>query len=919
MNTKSIHPHLHQNPFTSLTCFNRIVTKSIAILVGVGLQLHQTQLWHGLTYALLFMAAVFILLFQKIPPLLKLKIFQRWSFVVVWQICILLTWVVAAFTQTGWRAHVALQSTLPVELENIALNVVLRITDLPKNSTERTQFEATVESAMLPNGKSEGVDLDVTAQVPKHVQLGWYAARTKQKMKNDDADANPNAKDSTDSTDVKTNTTHKDNPNPNGIGALKAGQRWQMTVKLKRPHGNSNWTGNDTELAWWRKDIRALGSVRNGKKDTPPRWIENTWHEPVAQLRHYTRERILQTIQQTHSQLHNEAGVVAALVMGDQSAIDETDWQIFRRTGVAHLMSISGLHITIFAWLAIRLVGALWRRSMRLCLLLPAPKAAILGGIFLATLYAIFSGWGVPSQRTVWMLVVVMGLRYGGLQWPFLSVLALAAAVVVSIDPWAISQAGFWLSFVAVGVLFLTDTTQNPHAYSVDVKWNGGDDTERNEKTKNTKHPNLSRWLYTLQQKSQQAMFGLWQTIWQGLREQLRITFALLPLTLLLFGQISTVSLLANAVAIGIVTFIVTPLAMVGVVWSTFWVWAAQIQYMLDIYLAYLSNWPWASWSTAIPPLWLALLAMLGMGLACMKLPWRWRLMGLLLCLPALLWQPMRPVLGQFEVLFLDVGQGNAVVVRTKNHTLVYDGGPQIGQDPHSDAGERIVVPELQAHADPVSMVMLSHRDSDHSGGIDSILQSGTLAAKSTEQLQFLSSIEDTHPLQSIRKAQRCEAGQHWQWDGVDFVVLHPKASDYGVDESTSNSMSCVLKIKTIASPFSSVLLVGDLGTDQEERLVAEGADIKSDVLLMPHHGSKTSSSDVFLDAVAPTWAVAQTGYLNHYRHPAASVLERYTARNIAIINTPICGAARWASDAPKKVLCHRTQLRRYWHFVAGD
>jgi competence protein ComEC len=278
------------------------------------------------------------------------------------------------------------------------------------------------------------------------------------------------------------------------------------------------------------------------------------------------------------------------------------------------------------------------------------------------------------------------------------------------------------------------------------------------------------------------------------------------------------------------------------------------------------------------------------------------------LVLPVLLWQAPLPPPGQFELLAADIGQGNAVLVRTAHHALLYDTGPRYSLE--SDAGNRVLVPLLQALHTRLDTLLLSHRDMDHVGGAPAVLAM-------QPQAKLLSSIEANNPLQAIRAAQRCEAGQHWVWDGVEFSVLHPQAQDYERAAGTSvkpNAMSCVLRISNGAQ---TALLVGDIEKAQEERLVAQGAALKADVLLVPHHGSKTSSSAEFLDAVAPTWAVVQSGYRNRYGHPAAVVMDRLRARGIEIVESPHCGAFTWQSWRPlqpQSSACERQKGMRYWH-----
>ena len=287
-----------------------------------------------------------------------------------------------------------------------------------------------------------------------------------------------------------------------------------------------------------------------------------------------------------------------------------------------------------------------------------------------------------------------------------------------------------------------------------------------------------------------------------------------------------------------------------------------------------------------------------------MRLPLHWRALGVPLLLPVLLWQPLRPVDGQFEILGADIGQGNALIVRTASHSLVYDTGPRFSRE--SDAGNRVLVPLLRATGEKIDMLMLSHRDLDHIGGAPAVLAM-------QPQARLVSSIEDSHELQALRKSERCLAGQRWRWDGIDFEILHPLPADYEI-KVRSNAMSCVLRISNGAH---TALLAGDLEAAQELRLVGNPdmqALLRADFLLMPHHGSKTSSTGPFLDAVRPQFALAQAGYRNRFNHPVASVLARYADRQIQVIKSPGCGAALWASQQPARVTCHRAASQRYWH-----
>jgi competence protein ComEC len=276
------------------------------------------------------------------------------------------------------------------------------------------------------------------------------------------------------------------------------------------------------------------------------------------------------------------------------------------------------------------------------------------------------------------------------------------------------------------------------------------------------------------------------------------------------------------------------------------------------------------------------------------------------LALPLLLPPRDLPAHGQFDLLALDVGQGTSVVVRTREHVLVYDAGPQYARD--SDAGQRVVLPVLRAlGAARIDRLVLSHRDNDHVGGARALL-----AALPVDDLA--TSLEDGHPLLALAapRATRCRAGQSWSWDGVRFDVLWPPPESYGRAVAPKpNALSCVVRV---AGAGGSALLTGDIEREQEAALVeGRGDALRSDVLVAPHHGSRTSSSGAFLDAVAPSIAVFQAGYRSRFGHPAPDVVGRYVARAIAVVASPACGAWRWASAGGQGV-CERERLHRYWH-----
>jgi competence protein ComEC len=781
-------------------------------VVGTAVQLQQRELFEASSYLYSGLLALFLL---ALLWLKKTSIYGRMAWMGV-------ALAVLAFSTTGFRATVFLTTQLAPALEGQDLTVVGVVSAMPQRNEAGLRFRLKVESAQAKG---------LVVTLPPSLHLGWYSGVF--------GGAN---------TDVPAELQRPP-------AALEAGERWQFNLRLKAPHGSSNPFGFDFELWLWEQGLQASGYVRAGPHDAVPLRLAQTGLHPVEWARHRVRERIFAHVADRH-----QAGLIAALVVGDQNAIDRADWDVFRATGVAHLMSISGLHVTMFAWLAALGVGWLWRRSGALCLWLPAPHAALVCGVLLAAAYASFSGGGLPAQRTVLMLATVGVLRVSGKQWPWPLVWLSACAVVVVFDPWALLQAGFWLSFVAVGALFATDSgaaITHPSSISGHIRSN--------------------------------------------FRGQWVMTLALTPLTLLLFGQVSVVGLAANALAIPWVTLVVTPLAMAGVVWPALWQLAALATALMAAYLQLLAALPFASLTVAQAPVWAGAVGVLGGLLLAMPLPWRLRFLGLPLVLPVLLWQAPRPIVGQFELLGADIGQGNAVIVTTAHHALVYDAGPRFSRD--SDAGHRVLVPLLRSLDLRLDRLMISHRDSDHSGGAVAVLTQ-------QPQADLMSSVEDDNALQAVRPAQRCMAGQHWRWDGVDFEVLHPRAADYALPHK-SNAMSCVLRISNGAH---TALLVGDIEKAQELRLLGQGAHLQAHVLLVPHHGSKTSSSPEFLDAVRPQIALIQSGYRNRYGHPTAPVLARYAERQIQVVDSPHCGAATWQSAQPSVIKCQRHEALRYWH-----
>lgn len=855
---------------------------ALAGIAGAALQLQQPDLWEMSRYGqglVVFVLCIAVCRWQG-----------TWTgrcgtgctrlAVMVWslrQAVLVLGIAGAAFCLLGLRACAFDADRLDPALEGRDVQVVGVVRDLTQHTAMGLKFRFQVESARF-----DGQEV----RLPPRLDVGWYQGLAPRGAGSDISEWELQSQPQ----------------------ELLPGQRWRFTLRIKAPHGSVNPRGFDYELWLWMQGVQATAYVRAGPRDTPPQWLADTWAYPLAGLRQFVRGRILSQVSDPQS-----AGLIAALVVGDQAAIERADWDVFRATGVAHLVSISGLHITMFAWGARWLIGALWRRSQRLCLCLPAPTAALLGGMLLALAYSLFSGWGVPAQRTCVMLACVGLLRVSGVRWPWPQVWLFALVAVLLSDPWALLQAGFWLSFVAVGVLFASDPGAHQAAPAQRrTPFRPASGLDPRDDLDTVALPAQEQATHWSREYGRKLCLRIGQSSRTLVREQWTITLALAPLTLFLFGQVSVVGLLANMLAVPWVTLVLTPLAMVGVVFPWLLDGAALAAQGLMGVLQAMAQWPGAVVQWAVPPLWLAAAATLGGMMLVAPVPWGLRLLGLPVLLAVPLWQAPVPAAGAFELLAADIGQGNAVLVRTRHHALLYDTGPRYSLD--SDAGHRVLVPLLQSQQIQLDRVVLSHRDTDHVGGAIAVLATQPHA-------DVWSSLPLDHPLLAGRSTQRCEAGQFWDWDGVHFQVLHPRAQDYDVQPPPKpNALSCVLRID---AGRTSALLVGDIERAQETALLARQSDrLPSTVLLAPHHGSKTSSSTEFLAAVQPQLVLIQAGYRNRYGHPAAEVVARYRilgesygeGQRLEMVDTPHCGAFTWQSNLPHNGACARETGRRYWH-----
>lgn len=720
------------------------------------------------------------------------------------------------FAWAAWLAHGRMADALPAQWEGRDIEVIGVVATLPQQYDRSVRFEFAVEHVLTAG-----------AQVPGRIVLSWWGAGGR-----DGA--------------------------PALLPEVHPGERWQLQVRLKRPHGLANPRGFDYEAWLLERGIRATGYVR--PKGGHRRLQARVWSPAYAveRVRERLRTRIREALPAAPA-----AGVVIALVMGEQRAITPEQWQVFTRTGVNHLMSISGLHVTMLSGLAYALFNFGWRRSARLTLALPAQKAAAAGGLLVAFAYALLAGFAVPAQRTVFMLAVVAGALWLGRVAAAREVLSLALLVVLLIDPWAVLAPGFWLSFGAVAIIMLVSVNRlrQPH------------------------------WLMT----------------WA--RVQWAVTLALVPLLLALFQQVSLISPLANALAIPLVSLVVVPLALTGVVLP----FDAVLQLAHGLMagcvwaLEWLSQLPAAAWAQHAPPPWTVAAALIGTLWLLLPrgFPARW--IGAIAFLPMLLIVPAPPPAGALRLTVLDVGQGLAVVAQTRNHALLFDTGPAYG--PAADSGNRVIVPYLRAAGiRRLDVLVVSHDDMDHTGGAVSVLQAVPVDA-------MLTALPDLDPLLLLGpEERRCAAGQGWQWNGVAFEMLYPDAATRAAVKLKDNERSCVLKVTAGAD---SVLIPADIERRGEQILLATAAEqLKATVLIAPHQGSRTSSSPAFIAAVAPQTVIFPVGYRNAFRHPHPEVVARYRNIGSDLYRTDEDGAISVVLQPgrPPAYSRHRDHYVRYWH-----
>lgn len=720
--------------------------------------------------------------------------------------------------------HWRLQTAVPEAMAGKDLVVEGYIASIPDAHERGFRFDFAVE------GYPE-LEWSVARKLPRLARLSWYGSENR------------------------------------SVPAFLPGEYWRLTVRLKPPHGFMNPGAFDYEAWLFGQGIRATGYVRAGADN---RRLRETSRFALQRLRQEILERI-----RTLAPAGEYTGLVTALAIGHQSDITREQWQLLADTGTTHLISISGLHVSMVAGLCYLL--AYWLHVLLLPVFAvqwPAQRSGAVAGLCGALGYSALAGFALPTVRSLLMLSVVFGalLCYRQLR-PWQALLT-ALALVAALDPFALNGASFWLSFGAVAVLiYLLSGRFRAHVAGESALY------------RRCRH-----WGYV----------------------QFAIIPALIPLTLFWFGRGALTAAVANVIAIPWVSGAVVPVILLATA-ATFvseaaagamfaaailmleWLWAA---------LQWLSQLPYGQWAQHPPRP--AILALAVFGLIWLfgprGVPGRWA--GIACLLPLFWHYPEGPgAEGDLWLTVLDVGQGTAVVVQTQRHALLYDAGPRFSGS--FDAGAAAVVPYLRARGlRTLDMLVVSHSDNDHQGGVESVLRE--IPARTV-----LAGEPERYPA-GLPPARPCVRGQRWQWDGVDFEILSPAPGS----GTGGNNASCVL---SIAGPGGSILLSGDIEQETEHLLWAQGALRPVDILLVPHHGSRSSSTPPFVAALRPRYAVATADYRNRYGFPKAEVTDRYREAGATLLVTGYTGAVQFRLDRardPAEPVLHRVAGRRYWHHL---
>ena len=826
------------------------------------------------------------------------------------------------------QVHEALESRLSPHLEGLDLEVVGVVDGMPQRFDfgDRVRFslgECRLARAAMPRTGDGGQTRAEPCGRLARLQLDWGPLREKDRhpprpaartAENADDGAGDGDGDGDGGSDGGSDEDPGKDPDddPSDDVWPQPGQYWRLAVRLKRPVAPVNPGGFDLELRYLQQGVGALGRVYARQRlEAPPKGAAwQPWSATLIAFESW-RTKLRDRLEAVHARRIDAPGsdrtgrwpllgVVAGLSLGDQGAISASLWGLFSRTGVSHLMAISGMHVTmlalIAAWFSSRVLQFMTRRRVpgmtRLLGGHPRQLLVLVIAVLTAFGYALLSGWGIPSQRTCWMLAAAAAMSLLGRGFGPLDVTLLAAAVVIVADPWAVSTAGFWLSFGAVAAIL----------------W--------------CAHGQDSRRLLRL------TFLGIGSTrvplaLRDAFTSQWAATVGLAPLVIVLFSTLSLIGPVANAVAIPWVSFLVTPLAVAAALLAPVSEPACGVLLQLNLWLIehlvamlnQLDRLPAASVAIARPGAWTLVAALVGAVALIAPAGVPMRRAGVLCLLPMLMAPQRLPAKGELWITALDMGQGSSILVESDGQRLLFDAGS--GQGADRSAAMRFLVPYLRSRGiEDIDTLVISHLDIEHAGGAASVIQSLRPRRLLTSFDARLLQVDA--PLMAGVQAISCTAGRRLALGAATIEVLHPSATATLRNAARENHGSCVVRV---SSPAGSVLLPGDLPASSDAQLVrvagrqASGAGLRSDVLVVPQQGSRNAAGALLLAAVQPTYAVLQVGYRNRHRHPHASVLQRLSATDAMLLRTDHDGAVQIRLRGSRRNEVHRVRRDAppYW------
>ncbi len=663
-----------------------------------------------------------------------------------------------------------------------------------------------------------------------------------------------------------------------GYQKIDSGQFWVLDIRLKKNNGLQNPGGFDYEQWLYQNHIQASGYVLKGHKF---KTIETASGTQLRQTIAHKLDKALKN--------NPYKGLFKALAIGYRAELPDNQWQIFFRTGTNHLIAISGLHIGLLSALVWSLVYYLWRRSQMLNQIIPAVFAAGSSALLMASFYAAMAGFAIPTQRALVMLSVVFIAVMFKREFTPIYIVLWALLIVLIMDPLSSLSAGFWLSYGAVAIIMLAISARLSHSRGVRAK------------------------------------------ISSFVRVQWVIFIGLLPLMAILFKQFSVTAPLANLVAVPLMSLFIVPATLFGTLLSLIFQPLGMLlfnllQWPLDAlfwFLAYLSEWSGSLYYIPQLSLWVILLMIAGSLWLLMPRGWPGRSLGILLLIPVINITAHKPPAGQIRLTMLDVGQGLAMVIQTRQHTMVYDTGDNYSAQ--FNMADSVIIPFLRSRGiRHIDRLIISHTDRDHAGSYKELIKHFSVAEIISGEAS--SDFFDNFKKHTHKRISQCQKNDKWWWDGVLFEVLSPiiasplaeslrvSGNNKKSSQKKNNNQSCVIYI-TAQNKFS-YLLTGDIEKKVEVKLLKNYPDLTVKVLQVPHHGSKTSSSASFLSRIKPQMALFSYGYRNRFRHPSEKVVQRYQKKGVKLYSTAN-GAIDIKVDLTNNSLLvtqQRLVNKRFWH-----